>query len=58
MSIGDFVEKAKDFAGEHAEQAGDLLDKAADAIKDRTPDAVDDKVDSAVEAAKDFLDKQ
>ncbi|HMO11642.1 MAG TPA: antitoxin [Actinotalea sp.] len=57
MSIGDFVEKAKDFAADHADQAGGLLDKAADLVKDKTPDAVDEKIDSAVDAAKGFLDK-
>ncbi len=58
MGIGDFVEKAKDALGDHADQAGEMLDKAADAVKDKTPDAVDEKIDSAVDKAQDFLDKQ
>lgn len=58
MSIGDFVEKAKEFAGDNPEQAAELLDKAAEIIKERTPDSVDDKIDEGVAKAKDFLDKQ
>lgn len=58
MSIGDFLDKAKDFAGDNAEQAADLLDKAGDLIKDKAPDNIDGHVDTAVEKAKDFLADQ
>ncbi len=58
MGIGDFVEKAKDVLGEHADQAEGLLGKAADTIKEHTPDAVDAQIDNAVDKAQEFLSKE
>lgn len=58
MDVGGFMDKAMDALGDHADQAEDLVDKAAEAIKDRTPDGLDDKVDMGAAAAKDFIEKQ
>lgn len=56
--IGDFAEKAKDLLGDNADQAGDLLDTAAAAIKERTPDSMDGAIDQAVDKAKDALEAE
>ena len=58
MGIGDFVEKARETMGEHADQAGEMLEKAAGAIKEHTPDAIDSQIDNAVDKAQEFLDKE
>lgn len=58
MDIGGFMDKANEALGDNADQAEGLVDKAADAVKGRTPDSLDDKVDMGADAAKDYIEKQ
>jgi ElaB/YqjD/DUF883 family membrane-anchored ribosome-binding protein len=58
MAIGDFLESAKDKLAGHEDQAEAALDKAGDAVKDKTPDQVDGFVDKGVDAADDYIRKE
>ena len=52
MKFGDMFGKAKQLADEHADQVEGAMDKAADAIKTKTPDNVDGYIDKGTDAAK------
>ncbi len=54
MGLGDMMDKAKDLAGGD-EKVDELIDDAAEAVKDKTPDQADVAVDKAAEAAKKAL---
>lgn len=56
MSIGGFADKAKDFAQEHSEQVDQGVDKAGDAVDERTGDKHVEQVDKAQDAVRDRLD--
>ncbi len=57
MGIGDFVDKAKELAGEHSDKVEDGLEKVADLVDDKTDGKYSDQVDTGVEKAKEFLEK-
>lgn len=58
MGLDDLLGKAKGAIAGHEDKIADGLDKAAEAIKERTDDATDVKIDQAVDQAKGFLDKK
>lgn len=53
--MGDFLNKAKDFLGDHKEQAEEGLDKAGDFVDEKTDGKYSDHVDTAQEKGKDVL---
>jgi hypothetical protein len=53
--MGEFLDKAKDFAADHDEQVDKGVEKAGDLMDERTGDKYADKVDTAQEKAKDYL---
>jgi len=53
--MGDFLDKAKDSLGEHEEQADKGIDKAGDAVDEKTDSKYADRVDTAQEKADDAL---
>ena len=55
MGIGDFVDKAKDLAGQHPDQVDQGIDKAGDAVDQRTGGQHAEQVDKAQDAARDRL---
>jgi phage gp29-like protein len=55
MGLDDMVNKAKEMAGEHAEAVEGAVDKAAEAVKEKTPDQIDPAVDQAAQAIKDQI---
>lgn len=55
MSIGGFADKAKEMAGEHPEQVDQGIEKAGDAVDDRTGGEHAEQVDRAQDAARDQL---
>ncbi len=55
MGIGDFVEKAKDLAGQHPDQVDQGIDKAGDAVDQRTGGQHAAQVDKAQDAVRDRL---
>jgi hypothetical protein len=55
MGIGDFVDKAKDLAGQHPDQVDQGIEKAGDAVDARTGGTHASQVDKAQEAVKDRL---
>lgn len=52
-----WLNKAKNLAGDHADEIEDGIDKVADLAKDKLGDEHDDKIDEAADKAKDLLDK-
>lgn len=54
MGLGDMIDKAKDALGGDA-KVDEVVDQAADAVKDNTPDQVDPVVDQVADAAKDSI---
>ena len=52
MGIGDFVDKAKDLAGKHPDQVDQGIEKAGDAVDERTGDKHVSQVDKAQDAVK------
>ena len=54
MGIGDMVNQAKGAVGGD-EQIDSMIDKAADAAKEKTPDQVDGAVDQAADTAKKLI---
>jgi hypothetical protein len=50
--MSDFMEKAKNLAGEHDEQVDQGLDKAGDAVDDRTGGKYGEQIDKGVDAAQ------
>jgi hypothetical protein len=55
MGVEDIIGKAKEMAGEHDEQVGQAIDKAADFVEEKTPDNVDQIVEQTADKAKDAL---
>jgi hypothetical protein len=55
MGLGDIVNKAKDLAADHPDQADQGIDKAGDAVDARTGGTHASQVDKAQEAVKDRL---
>lgn len=56
MGIGDFVDKAKDFASGNKEKVKDGIEKAGDLIDEKTGGKYADQVDKGQEAAEDFVE--
>lgn len=52
-----FLDKAKDALQGKGDEAADLIDKAADAVDDKTGGEHTDKIDTAADKAKDLVDK-
>lgn len=50
MGIGDMVNKAKDLAADHPDQVGQGIDKAGDAVDQRTGGQHAEQVDKAQDA--------
>ena len=55
MGIGDFVDKAKDLAGQHPDQVDQGIDKAGDAVDQRTGGQHAEQVDKAQDAVRERL---
>ncbi len=55
MGLGDIVNKAKDLAGQHPDKVEQGVDKAGDAVDQRTGGQHADQVDKAQEAVKGHL---
>ncbi|SEP74085.1 antitoxin [Microlunatus flavus] len=55
MGIGDFVDKAKDLAGQHPDQVDQGIEKAGDAVDQRTGAQHAEQVDKAQDAVRDRL---
>lgn len=56
MGIGDFVDKAKDLAGEHEDEVKEAIDKAADFVDDKTGGKYSDQVETGAEKAKELVE--
>ena len=56
MGFDDALNKAKDFALEHTDEAKDALDKGVEAVKEKAPESVQGYVDQGAEALKNGLD--
>jgi hypothetical protein len=50
--VGDFMDKAKDFADKHDKQVDQGLDKAGDMADQRTGGKYDDQIDKGVDQAQ------
>ncbi|MFC4020881.1 antitoxin [Micromonospora sp. GCM10011542] len=50
--MGDFMDKAKDFADQHDKQVDQGLDKAGDMADQRTGGKYDDQIDKGVDQAQ------
>ncbi|MEV4655065.1 antitoxin [Micromonospora sp. NPDC049301] len=50
--MGDFMDKAKDFADKHDKQVDQGLDKAGDMADKRTGGKYDDQIDKGVDQAQ------
>ncbi|MFI5835477.1 antitoxin [Micromonospora sp. NPDC051300] len=50
--MGDFMDKAKDFADKHDEQVDKGLDKAGDMADQRTGGKYDNQIDKGVDMAQ------
>lgn len=50
--MSDFMEKAKNLASEHDEQVDQGLDKAGDAVDERTGGKYGEQIDKGVDAAQ------
>ena len=55
MGIGDMVNKAKDLAADHPDQVDQGIDKAGDAVDQRTGGQHAEQVDKAQDAVRDRL---
>jgi hypothetical protein len=55
MGLDDIVGQAKDLLGSNSEAVDGAIDKAADAVQDKTPDQVDGLVEQGAEALKDQI---
>lgn len=58
MGIEDLVNQAKAAVSGREDQAKDVIEKAAEAVKARTSDSQDAQIDSVVEKATTYLDEQ
>ncbi len=54
--MGDFLNKAKDFLGDHPEQTESAIDKVGDFVDEKTGNKHSEHIDTAQEKAKEFLD--
>ena len=52
MGIGDMVNKAKDLAADHPDQVGQGIDKAGDAVDQRTGGQHAEQVDKAQDTVR------
>jgi MT0933-like antitoxin protein len=50
--MGDFMDRAKDFADEHDDQVDKGLERAGDEVDERTGGKYGDKIDKGVDAAQ------
>jgi hypothetical protein len=50
--MGDFMDKAKDFADKHDEQVDQGLDKAGDQVDKHTDDKYDAQIEKGVDQAQ------
>ena len=55
MGLGDIVNKAKDLAADHPDKVEQGIDKAGDAVDQRTGGQHAEQVDKAQDAARDRL---
>lgn len=55
--IMGLVDKAKELLGDHADEAKDAVDAAAEKAKELTPDQADGLVDQAADKAKEVIDE-
>ena len=55
MGIGDFVDKAKDLAGQHPDQVDQGIDMVGDAADQRTGGQHAEQVDKAQDAVRERL---
>ena len=58
MGLGDMLDKGKDLAGDHADEAKAGVDKAADAVDSATGGKATGQIDTGADKAKDFIDDQ
>ena len=58
MGLGDMLDKGKDLAGDHADEAKAGVDKAADAADSATGGKATGQIDTGADKAKDFIDDQ
>lgn len=56
--FGDLADKAKEFAGEHSDQVNEGIEKAGDAVDDKTGNRFGDQIKQGEQKAEDFLDGQ
>ncbi|HVV24801.1 MAG TPA: antitoxin [Pseudonocardiaceae bacterium] len=52
MSFDDMKNKVQEFAGKHAEQSEEGIDKAKEFVDDKTDDKYADQTDQAAEKAR------
>jgi hypothetical protein len=55
MGLGDIVNKVKDLAADHPDQVSQGIDKAGDAVDERTGDKYVGQVDKGQDALRDHL---
>jgi len=58
MGLGDMVGKAKDLAGDHADEVKKGIDQAADMADSATGGKASGQIDMGADKAKDFIDGQ
>ena len=58
MGLGDMLDKGKDLAGDHADEAKAGVDKAADAADSATGGKATGQIGTGADKAKDFIDDQ
>ena len=51
------MDKIKGMLGQHSEEAKGAVEKAGDAVDDKTGDKYSSQVDTAQDKAEDFIDK-
>lgn len=56
VDLGGLGDKAKDFASQHQDQVDQGVDKAGDAVNQRTDDKYEDQVTKGEDAVRDHLD--
>jgi len=56
MGIGDFADKAKDLAADHKDKVKEGIDKAGDAVDEKTEGKYSEQIDKGEETAKDYID--
>lgn len=54
--MGDFLNKAKDFLGDHKDKVEEGVDKAGDMVDEKTDGKYSNHVDTAQDKAKDALE--